>query len=97
MKDFYLKKGRQTLFLKLVNEERVIVILESPNRIIKTLKDIQNYLGNRYVVITRELTKIYEEVIRGRIDELIPMLEKRNIKGEIVLFIASEGKNEYID
>ncbi|CAM3469686.1 16S rRNA (cytidine(1402)-2'-O)-methyltransferase [Pseudostreptobacillus hongkongensis] len=91
------KKGRQTLFLKLVNEERVIVILESPNRIIKTLKDIQNYLGNRYVVITRELTKIYEEVIRGRIDELIPMLEKRNIKGEIVLFIASEGKNEYID
>ena len=91
------KKGRQTLFLKLKEEERTIVILESPNRIVKTLKDIQNYLGNRYVVITRELTKIYEEIIRGRVDEVIDFLEKRNVKGEIVLFVSSKDDDEYDD
>ena len=54
------KKGRQTLFNKLKEEERMIIILESPNRILKTLKDIKEYLGERYIVITRELTNIYE-------------------------------------
>ncbi|QXW65926.1 16S rRNA (cytidine(1402)-2'-O)-methyltransferase [Streptobacillus moniliformis] len=88
------KKGRQTLFLKLQKEERAIIILESPNRVVKTLKDIQTYLGDRYVVITRELTKIYEEILRGKVSELIEKLEKRNIKGEIVLFIASGEENE---
>lgn len=83
------KKGRQTLFNKLKDEERTIVILESPNRILKTLKDIKEYLGERYVVITRELTKVYEEVIRGEVSELIEKLEKKPIKGEIVLFIRS--------
>ena len=83
------KKGRQTLFNKLREEERTIVILESPNRILKTLKDIREYLGERYVVITRELTKIYEEVIRGDVSEVIERLEKKPIKGEIVLFIKT--------
>lgn len=83
------KKGRQTLFNKLKDEERTIIILESPNRILKTLKDIYNYLGNRYVVITREITKIYEEIIRGYVEDLIEQLEKKPIKGEIVLFIRS--------
>lgn len=45
-------------------------------RILKTLKDIEKYLGNRYIVITRELTKIYEEVIRGNVSEVIERLEK---------------------
>ncbi|WP_156299489.1 16S rRNA (cytidine(1402)-2'-O)-methyltransferase [Streptobacillus canis] len=91
------KKGRQTLFLKLQKEERAIIILESPNRIVKTLKDIQTYLGDRYVVITRELTKMYEEILRGKTSELIEKLEKRNVKGEIVLFIASGEENECDD
>ncbi|VWL85387.1 16S rRNA (cytidine(1402)-2'-O)-methyltransferase [Oceanivirga miroungae] len=81
------KKGRQTLFNELKEEKRTIIILESPNRILKTLKDIENYLGNRYVVIARELTKIYEEVIRGDVSSLIEKLEKKPIKGEIVLII----------
>ena len=84
------KKGRQTLFNKLQAEERTIVILESPNRILKTLKDIREYLGERYVVITRELTKIYEEIIRGDVSEIIEKLEKKPIKGEIVLFIRAK-------
>ena len=81
------KKGRQTLFNSLKDEKRAIIILESPNRILKTLKDIYNYLGDRDVAITRELTKIYEQVIRGRVSELIEIIEKKPIKGEIVLII----------
>ena len=83
------KKGRQTLFNKLKEEERTIIILESPNRIVKTLKDIREYLGNREVVIARELTKIYEEVMRSDVEDLILRLENKNIKGEIVLIIKS--------
>ena len=74
------KKGRQTLFNKLQSEERTL----------KTLKDIREYLGERYVVITRELTKIYEEIIRGDVSEIIEKLEKKPIKGEIVLFIRAK-------
>ena len=85
------EKGRQTLFNKLKEEERTIVILESPNRITKTLKDIKEYLGERYVVITRELTKIYEETIRGNVSDVIEQLQKKPIKGEIVLFIRAKG------
>ena len=87
------KKGRHTLFNKLKEEERTIVILESPNRILKTLKDVREYLGERYVVITRELTKIYEEIIRGNVSEIIEKLEKKPIKGEIVLFIRAVNDN----
>lgn len=81
------KKGRQTLFLKLKDEQRTIIILESPNRILKTLKDIHEYLGDRYVVIARELTKVYEEVIRDNVSNLIKRIEAKPIKGEIVLII----------
>lgn len=83
------KKGRHTLFTKLKDEKRAIIILESPNRVLRTLKDISEYLGNREVVIARELTKLYEEIIRGSVEELIEILEKRNIKGEIVIVIKS--------
>lgn len=89
------KKGRQTLFNKLKEEERAIILFESPNRIVKTLKDINTYLGNRYVVIVREITKIYEEILRGTVEELIEKLEAKPIKGEIVLLIKS--KEEYED
>lgn len=88
------KKGRQTLFNKLKEEERTIIILESPNRILRTLKDINEYLGNRYVVITRELTKVHEEVIRGSVTDLIDKIEKKPLKGEIVLLIKSKKEEE---
>lgn len=82
------KKGRQTLFKDLAEEkDRAIVIYESPFRIEKTLKDIENFMGLREVVIIREITKIYEEVLRGTTSELIDKLEKNPIKGEIVLII----------
>ena len=96
------KKGRQTLLKQLVEEkERTIVIYESPFRIEKTLRDIEIFMGVRDVVIVREITKIYEEVLRGTTTELIEKLKKNPIKGEIVLMIEPvekvKGGNKYDD
>jgi 16S rRNA (cytidine1402-2'-O)-methyltransferase len=86
------KKGRQTLFRKLAEEERSIVIYESPFRIEKTVREIEEYMGERYIVIAREITKIYEEIIRGTTKEVIDKLSKSTIKGEIVILI--KGKED---
>lgn len=71
-----------------INEERTVIIYESPYRIITTLQEIKDILGNRFVAIVRELTKIHEEVIRGTLDEVIQKLKGRAIKGEIILVIS---------
>ena len=84
------KKGRQTLLKELALEERTIMIYESPFRIEKTLRDIETFIGVREVVITREITKIYEEIMRGTTTELIERLSKNPIKGEIVLLIKGK-------
>lgn len=84
------KKGRQTLLKALAEEERTIVIYESPFRIEKTLRDIEQFMGVKEVVIIREITKIYEEILRGTTTELIERLAKNPIKGEIVLLIKGE-------
>lgn len=81
------KKGRQTLLKKLAEEDRTIMIYESPFRIEKTLRDIETFMGVKEVVIIREITKIYEEIMRGTTTELIERLSKNPIKGEIVLLI----------
>ncbi|MGL5089140.1 MAG: 16S rRNA (cytidine(1402)-2'-O)-methyltransferase [Cetobacterium sp.] len=86
------KKGRQTLLKSLVTEERTIIIFESPHRIEKTLKDIETFIGVRDVVIVREITKIYEEILRGTTTELIEKLSQNPIKGEIVLLIKGNEK-----
>ncbi|MGL5544134.1 MAG: 16S rRNA (cytidine(1402)-2'-O)-methyltransferase, partial [Cetobacterium sp.] len=76
------KKGRQTLLKSLATEERTVVIFESPHRIEKTLRDIETFIGVREVVIVREITKIYEEILRGTTTELIEKLSQNPIKGE---------------
>lgn len=86
------KKGRQTLLKSLAEEERTIVIFESPHRIEKTLRDIETFIGVREVVIVREITKIYEEILRGTTTELIEKLSKKPVKGEIVLLIKGIEK-----
>lgn len=86
------KKGRQTLLKSLASEERTIVIFESPHRIEKTLRDIETFIGVREVVIVREITKIYEEILRGTTTELIEKLSKNPVKGEIVLLIKGNEK-----
>ncbi len=82
------KKGRKKLIEELAEEKRTIVLFESPHRIAKTLNELYQAMGKRQAALARELTKIYEEVIRGSLEELAVIAEKRKLKGEITLVIA---------
>ena len=86
------KKGRTTMLENLANEKRTIVIFESPNRIEKTIQDLYRFFGDRKVAITRELTKMFEEVIRGNLEELSTLT--RPWKGEITVVIAGADKKK---
>ncbi|MEX2589520.1 MAG: ribosomal RNA small subunit methyltransferase I, partial [Chitinophagales bacterium] len=86
------KKGRKTRLEFLAEDPRTIVFLESPHRLNKTLKQLSEYFGaDRYAVICRELSKMYEEKIRGTVAELAEQFAEKKWKGEIVLVV--EGKN----
>jgi len=85
------KKGRRKRLEMIKEEDRTLIFYEAPHRIISTLEDIFNILGNRRAVIARELTKRYEEFIRGSITEIIDHLKLNPPKGEIVLLC--EGVN----
>ncbi|KAA3661877.1 MAG: 16S rRNA (cytidine(1402)-2'-O)-methyltransferase [Calditrichaeota bacterium] len=82
-----VKKGRKTFFECLKNEERTIILYESPHRLLKTIKAIGEYLGNRKIVVAREITKKFEEFIRGTAQELIEEFTHRPRKGEIVIIV----------
>lgn len=84
------KKGRQTRFKMLAEDPRTIIIYESPHRIGKTLKDILEYMGDRPVVVAREMTKKFEEFIRGSVSEVREQLDSRSIKGEVIIMIGGK-------
>lgn len=79
------KKGRQTLFKELAGIKMPIIIYESPYRVYKTLKEINEYFGNKEVTVSRELTKKFEQIIRGKVKDLLNRDIK--IKGEFVIII----------
>ncbi len=82
------KKGRQTRMRVLAEDPRTIILSESPHRITRTLKDIAEFMGDRQVVIGREITKKFEEFIRGSVAEIREQLDTRSIKGEVVILIG---------
>lgn len=83
------KKGRQTMLNKLKTEERAIVFYESPHRIIKTLAELQNYFEpERLICVCRELSKKFEEVVRGTLAEVQMHFEKNAPRGEFVVVIS---------
>ena len=83
-----LKKGRQTLLKKLAQEERAMVFYESPIRLVKTLAEFIEYFGaGRQCCVSRELTKIFEENIRGTLHEVYNYFREKNVKGEIVVVV----------
>ncbi len=85
------KKGRKTKLELLAQEERTIILYESPHRLAKTLDQLKEVMGgDRLVSVSRELTKIYEETVNGTVDELIAHFSKGQVKGEIVIVI--DGK-----
>lgn len=87
------KKGRQTRFKNLAEEERTIVLYESPHRIIKTLEQIIEFIGaERQVLVAREITKLHEQMHRGSAEEVLKQFQNQpdKVRGEMVVVI--EGK-----
>ena len=86
-----LKKGRKSRLEFLSHEKRTMVFYESPHRIVKTLSQICEYFGeSRKLSVSREISKIYEENLRGTAKELLIYFENKKPKGEIVIIL--EGK-----
>jgi 16S rRNA (cytidine1402-2'-O)-methyltransferase len=86
-----IKKGRHTLLTQLTEEERTIILYESPLRLVKTLEDLIQYFGaDRQCCVSRELTKMFEENARGSLKEVLEHFKQKTVKGEIVLII--QGK-----
>ena len=84
------KKGRIKKIKELLNVDNTIILFESPFRLEKTLNQLKEYLGNRSVVVGRELTKLYEEIIRGNLEDVIKYFSKSKVKGEIVIMIGKD-------
>lgn len=82
------KKGRQKKLAQLAEEERTIVLFESMYRIEKLLTELVNYMPKRFIVVQRELTKMFEESWRGLPEEIILELPSKIIKGEFVVIIS---------
>lgn len=89
-----LKKKRKARIQEIADQKYTVVLYESPHRIQKTLRELHAVLGNRKAVVARELTKMYEEVLRGGLEELAEMAGKKKWKGEITLVIAGRSYKE---
>ncbi len=88
------KKGRQTRLEFLKEETRTMIFYESPFRLIKTLTQFSEYFGeDRKVSVSREITKIHEETIRGTLLEVIEYYSNNTLKGEIVVVVEGKSKN----
>jgi len=90
-----VKKGRKTRLETLSNEERTMIFYESPHKILKTLNDFKlNFGSERKISISRELTKVYEENIRGTVEEVISFFGDKKIKGEIVIVVEGNKNSK---
>jgi len=87
-------KERKKYFRSIENEERTIIFYEAPHRLKKTLKDMLEILGDRKIVIARELTKKYEEIIRGNLIQVLSEINAKEIKGEITLIVQGGFENK---
>ncbi len=86
-----VKKGRQTRLKFLAEETRTMVFYESPHKLIKSLGSFVEYFGaDRPVSVSRELTKLYEETIRGTAEEVLKHYTEKPPKGEIVIVVAGK-------
>ncbi len=87
------KKGRNKHFTALQEEERTMIFYESPYRVVKTLKQMQEYFGSeRQVSVSREITKKFEQTVRGTLAEVEAHFTQREPKGEFVIIVAGKPK-----
>jgi len=85
------KKGRQTLLKQLAEESRTLIFYESPHRLEKTLTEFQVVFGpQRLCSVSRELTKLHEETVRGTLEEVTEHFKNKGVKGEIVIVVAGK-------
>ncbi|HET6271644.1 MAG TPA: 16S rRNA (cytidine(1402)-2'-O)-methyltransferase [Bacteroidota bacterium] len=89
-----VKKGRKTKLESLRGEERTMVFYESPFRVERTLADVRQNLGDRQVAVVRELTKKFEQVLRGKVSDVLGRIKGKSLKGEFVLVVAGAS---YVD
>ena len=86
-----IKKGRQTRLEQLSEETRTLIFYESPHKLIKTLTQFSDYFGkNRQISVSRELTKMYEETVRGTVTEVIEYFTTKPPKGEFVIVVGGK-------
>ncbi|MBN19054.1 MAG: 16S rRNA (cytidine(1402)-2'-O)-methyltransferase [Chloroflexi bacterium] len=85
------KTKRMELLDSISNDQKVIVILESPHRLLSCLKFILDYIGDRNITVCREMTKLYEEIFRGKISEAIDVFTKP--KGEFIILLEGHKKS----
>ncbi len=93
-------KERKRYFKSIKNEERTVIFYETPHRLKRALKDMLEIWGERKIVIARELTKMYEEVIRGKLSQVLTEISTKEMKGEITLIVQGGIKkkgNDTID
>ena len=89
------KKGRKNKLQNIINQTATIILLESPHRLLKLLKELHDLISNnRMVSVSRELTKIHEENIRGTAEELLLHFSSKKVKGEIVVIIDKAPKQK---
>lgn len=83
------RAGRRRARLRAVaNEQRTLVFFESPNRVCRLLSEMRELLGDRQAVVCRELTKKFEEVLRGTLTELLERLSSDKVRGEVTIVVA---------
>ena len=88
-----IKKGRKTKLSMLALEKRTMIFYESPHKLLRTLLDFENSFGpKRKISVSRELTKLYEETIRGTVEEMKEIYKNKKPKGEYVIVV--EGKDK---
>jgi 16S rRNA (cytidine1402-2'-O)-methyltransferase len=81
---------RKDVLVSLKDEQKTLIFFEAPHRLLVALDDIKLILGDRKIVIARELTKLHEEILRGNLSDILPVLKDRSIKGEITLVVAGK-------
>lgn len=90
------KRGKRVRLLQsLAGETRTIVAFEAPHRLLRTLKDIRETLGERFVAITRELTKLHEEVVRGSVSDVVDRFERNPPRGEVTLVVQGAEEERW--
>lgn len=88
-----IKRKRKKFFEEVLNSKHPVIFYESPYRILKTLKELSSFLaGEREIVVCRELTKKFETIYRGKIEEVIKEIEKGEIKGEFVVIVEADKR-----